>query len=229
MAYKSGFVSIMGSPNVGKTTLMNTLVGQKIAIATQKAQTTRNKVTGILTRKDYQIIFLDTPGIHTPKNKLGEYMVKTAYEANQDVDLTLLLLDAKMGIGQRDREILERLGKKRLIAVINKIDAVSAEKVELMQKELLALQLPAEQIKEISAAQGTGIEALEQEIVSYLIPGPQFYPEDMVTDRPERFIAAELIREKALLNLREEVPHGIGVEIEKIEEFEDLTPQRGRH
>jgi GTP-binding protein Era len=223
MVYKSGFVSIMGSPNVGKSTLMNTLVGQKIAIATQKAQTTRNKVTGILTRKDYQIIFLDTPGIHTPKNKLGEYMVKTAYEANQDVDLTLLLLDAKMGIGQRDREILERLGKKRLIAVINKIDAVSAEKVELMQKELLALQLPAEQIKEISAAQGTGIEALEQEIVSYLIPGPQFYPEDMVTDRPERFIAAELIREKALLNLREEVPHGIGVEIEKIEEFEDLT------
>lgn len=116
MVYKSGFVSIMGSPNVGKSTLMNTLVGQKIAIATQKAQTTRNKVTGILTRKDYQIIFLDTPGIHTPKNKLGEYMVKTAYEANQDVDLTLLLLDAKMGIGQRDREILERLGKKRLIA-----------------------------------------------------------------------------------------------------------------
>ena len=174
MVYKSGFVSIMGSPNVGKSTLMNTLVGQKIAIATQKAQTTRNKVTGILTRKDYQIIFLDTPGIHTPKNKLGEYMVKTAYEANQDVDLTLLLLDAKMGVGQRDREILERLGKKRLIAVINKIDAVSAEKVELMQKELLALQLPAEQIKEISAAQGTGIEALEQEIVPYLIPGPQF-------------------------------------------------------
>lgn len=126
---------------------------------------------------------MDTPGIHTPKNKLGEYMVKTAYEANRDVDLTLLLLDAKMGIGQRDREILERLGKKRLIAVINKIDAVSAEKVELMQKELFALQLPAEQIKEISAAQGTGIEALEQEIVSYLYPGRSFYPEDMVTDR----------------------------------------------
>ena len=138
MTYKSGFVSIMGSPNVGKSTLMNTMVGQKIAIATQKAQTTRNKVTGILTRKDYQIIFLDTPGIHTPKNKLGEYMVKTAYEANQDVDLTLLLLDAKVGVGQRDREILERLGKKRLIAVINKIDAVPAEKVNEMREALLA-------------------------------------------------------------------------------------------
>lgn len=224
--YRSGFVSILGSPNVGKSTLMNALVGQKVAIATGKAQTTRNKVTGILTRGEYQIVFLDTPGIHTPKNKLGEYMVRTAYEANRDVDVTLLLLDAKVGVGARDQEILSRLPRRNRLVVINKIDAISREKVQAIREQLCALDIVDEQILEISATQGTGLAALEAQIVSLLPPGPQFYPEDMVTDRPERFIAAELIREKALLNLREEVPHGIGVEIEKIEELEDLTDVR---
>ena len=224
--YRSGFVSILGSPNVGKSTLMNALVGQKVAIATGKAQTTRNKVTGILTRGEYQIVFLDTPGIHTPKNKLGEYMVRTAYEANRDVDVTLLLLDAKVGVGARDQEILSRLPRRNRLVVINKIDAISREKVQAIREQLCALDVVDEQILEISATQGTGLTALEAQIVSLLPPGPQFYPEDMVTDRPERFIAAELIREKALLNLREEVPHGIGVEIEKIEELEDLTDVR---
>ena len=224
--YRSGFVSILGSPNVGKSTLMNALVGQKVAIATGKAQTTRNKVTGILTRGEYQIVFLDTPGIHTPKNKLGEYMVRTAYEANRDVDVTLLLLDAKVGVGARDQEILSRLPRRNRLVVINKIDAISREKVQAIREQLCALDVVDEQILEISATQGTGLAALEAQIVSLLPPGPQFYPEDMVTDRPERFIAAELIREKALLNLREEVPHGIGVEIEKIEELEDLTDVR---
>lgn len=224
--YRSGFVSILGSPNVGKSTLMNALVGQKVAIATGKAQTTRNKVTGILTRGEYQIVFLDTPGIHTPKNKLGEYMVRTAYEANRDVDVTLLLLDAKVGVGARDQEILSRLPRRNRLVVINKIDAISREKVQAIREQLCALDVVDEQILEISAVQGTGLAALEAQIVSLLPPGPQFYPEDMVTDRPERFIAAELIREKALLNLREEVPHGIGVEIEKIEELEDLTDVR---
>lgn len=224
--YHSGFVSILGSPNVGKSTLMNALVGQKVAIATGKAQTTRNKVTGILTRGEYQIVFLDTPGIHTPKNKLGEYMVRTAYEANRDVDATLLLLDAKVGVGARDQEILSRLPRRNRLVVINKIDAISREKVQAIREQLCALDIVDEQILEISATQGTGLAALEAQIVSLLPPGPQFYPEDMVTDRPERFIAAELIREKALLNLREEVPHGIGVEIEKIEELEDLTDVR---
>lgn len=224
--YRSGFVSILGSPNVGKSTLMNALVGQKVAIATGKAQTTRNKVTGILTRGEYQIVFLDTPGIHTPKNKLGEYMVRTAYEANRDVDVTLLLLDAKVGVGARDQEILSRLPRRNRLVVINKIDAISREKVQAIREQLCALDVVDEQILEISATQGTGLAALEAQIVSLLPPGPQFYPEDMVTDRPERFIAAELIREKALLNLREEVPHGIGVEIEKIEELEGLTDVR---
>ena len=224
--YRSGFVSILGSPNVGKSTLMNALVGQKVAIATGKAQTTRNKVTGILTRGEYQIVFLDTPGIHTPKNKLGEYMVRTAYEANRDVDVTLLLLDAKVGVGARDQEILSRLPRRNRLVVINKIDAISREKVQAIREQLCALDIVDEQILEISATQGTGLAALEAQIVSLLPPGPQFYPEDMVTDRPERFIAAELIREKALLNLREEVPHGIGVEIEKIEDLEDLMDVR---
>ena len=224
--YRSGFVSILGSPNVGKSTLMNALVGQKVAIATGKAQTTRNKVTGILTRGEYQIVFLDTPGIHTPKNKLGEYMVRTAYEANRDVDVTLLLLDAKVGVGARDQEILSRLPRRNRLVVINKIDAISREKLQAIREQLCALDVVDEQILEISATQGTGLAALEAQIVSLLPPGPQFYPEDMVTDRPERFISAELIREKALLNLREGVPHGIGVEIEKIEELEDLTDVR---
>ena len=223
MEVRSGFVSIMGSPNVGKSTLMNALVGQKIAIATQKAQTTRNKVTGILTRKDYQIIFLDTPGIHVPKNKLGEYMVKTAYEANRDVDLTLLLIDAKVGVGERDKEILQRLRNGNLMVVINKVDAVTDDMLQNIRKVLHGLDISPKQQIEISAKQGDGLVQLEKEIVKHLIPGPMFYPEDMVTDKPERFIAAELIREKALLNLRDEIPHGIGIDIEKVEELDNLT------
>ncbi len=223
MAYKSGFVAVIGSPNVGKSTLVNTMVGQKITITTQKAQTTRNKVTGILTRKEYQIIFLDTPGIHVPKNKLGEYMVKTAYEANKDVDLTLLLLDAKVGFGTRDKEILEKINSKKLLIVINKIDLVSADNIQEIKEQLFLFGLSETKIKQISASQGIGIAALERDIVTYLPDGPQFYPSDMVTDRPERFIAAELIREKALLNLQDEIPHGVGIEIEKLTEYENLT------
>ena len=124
MEHLSGFISIMGSPNVGKSTLMNALVGEKVAIVTQKAQTTRNKVVGILTKPDYQIIFLDTPGLHTPHNKLGEYMVKTAYDANKDVDLTIMVIDGVVGILQRDEEILQKLNGDRFLVLINKIDAV---------------------------------------------------------------------------------------------------------
>ena len=193
MEHLSGFISIMGSPNVGKSTLMNALVGEKVAIVTQKAQTTRNKVVGILTKPDYQIIFLDTPGLHTPHNKLGEYMVKTAYDANKDVDLTIMVIDGVVGILQRDEEILQKLNGDRFLVLINKIDAVKPEKVKQLIEKVHALGVA------------------------------QYYPEDMVTDRPERFLASELIREKALLSLREEIPHGIGVEIEKVEEKENLT------
>ncbi len=221
--YKSGFVAIMGSPNVGKSTLMNEMIGMKVAIVTDKAQTTRNKVVGILTRENYQIVFLDTPGLHTPKNRLGEFMVKTAYSAQQDVDVTLMVLDAKIGIKNRDEEIIRRLNSDYFIAAINKIDAVNQDKVDSIRQKLVELGVKENMIVEISALNRINLDKLEQKLLDFMLPGPQFYPEDMVTDRPERFIAAEIIREKVLVNLREEIPHGVGVEIEKIEELETLT------
>ncbi len=223
MEHLSGFVSIMGSPNVGKSTLMNALVGEKVAIVTKKAQTTRNKVAGILTRPQYQIVFLDTPGLHTPHNKLGEYMVKTAYDANRDVDLTIMVLDAAVGILQRDTEVLQKLNSPHFLAVINKIDAVKPEKVRDLIDKLIQLGIDSDAICTASAKEGWGVAELERKILSHLRPGPQYYPPEMVTDRPERFLAAELIREKALLCLREEIPHDVGVEIEKVEEEATLT------
>ena len=223
MEHLSGFVAIMGSPNVGKSTLMNALVGAKIAIVTDKAQTTRNKVVGVLSRSAYQIVFLDTPGLHTPKNKLQQYMVKTAYDAARDVDLIMMVIDARMGIRERDEETVRRLNSAYFLAVINKIDVVSEEKVAFLREKLAQLGVEKDRIAEVSAKEETGLSALEERIMSFLQPGPEFYPPDMITDRPERFIAAELIREKALLNLRDEIPHGIGVEMEKIEEMENIT------
>lgn len=221
--YCSGFVAIMGSPNVGKSTLMNALIGTKVAIVTEKAQTTRNKVVGILTTEEYQIVFLDTPGLHTPKTKLGEFMVKTAYDAQRDVDLTIMVLDAKMGIRERDEEIIRRLNGPEFLAVINKADIARGERIQELQERLTALGVPQSAVYVISAKEKTGLRELREAILPFLPPGPQFYPEDMITDRPERFIAAELIREKALLNLRDEIPHGVGVEIEKVEEREHIT------
>ena len=223
MNYRSGFVAIMGSPNVGKSTLMNEMIGMKVAIVSEKAQTTRNKVVGILNKKDYQIVFLDTPGLHTPKNRLGEFMVKTAYSAQQDVDVTLMVLDAKVGIKQRDQETISRLNSDYFIAAINKIDAVKEERIDEIKRELIDLGVREDMIIEISALNHVNLDALESKLLEFMIPGPQFYPDDMVTDRPERFIAAEIIREKVLVNLREEVPHGVGVEIEKVEELDTLT------
>lgn len=221
--YRSGFVAIMGSPNVGKSTLMNALIGTKVAIVTEKAQTTRNKVVGILTTEEYQIVFLDTPGLHTPKTKLGEFMIKTAYDAQRDVDLTMMVLDAKMGIRERDEEIIRRLNGPEFLAVINKADIARGERIQELLEKLTALGVLQSAVYVISAKEKTGLRELREAILPFLLPGPQFYPEDMVTDRPERFIAAELIREKALLNLRDEIPHGVGVEIEKVEEREHIT------
>ena len=221
--YRSGFVAIMGSPNVGKSTLMNALIGAKVAIVTEKAQTTRNKVVGILTTEEYQIVFLDTPGLHTPKTKLGEFMVKTAYDAQRDVDLTMMVLDAKIGIRERDEEIIRRLNGPEFLAVINKADIARGERIQALREKLAALGVPQSAVYVISAKEKTGLRELQEAILPFLLPGPQFYPEDMVTDRPERFIAAELIREKALLNLRDEIPHGVGVEIERVEELENIT------
>lgn len=216
--YKSGFFSIIGCPNVGKSTLLNTLIGQKIAIVSDRAQTTRNRITGILTEKDYQMIFLDTPGMMEPRNKLGQFMQKTAESAYLDTEAVIAVFDAVHGFKSRDQLILEKLKQICIpkIAVLNKIDAVEQETIFQLHQSLESTNL-FEHILDISAIQGTGIESLLYVLKEYLVEGPQYYPEDMVTDQPERLIVAEIIREKALLLLKDEVPHGIGVETEKME------------
>ena len=222
-AFLSGYVSIIGSPNVGKSTLLNSLIGQKISIVSRKAQTTRNTIIGILTRRHYQIIFLDTPGIHTPKNKLQQYMVDSAYEANRDVDLTLFMLDARIGLGERDEDIMKRLDMERTLFIINKTDLINEDELRDIKDALIEKGVRSKNIIPISALMGAGVAGLEDRIVTYLSEGPMYYPDDMITDKTERFIAGEIIREKALLNLNREIPHGIGVEIERMEEGEGLV------
>lgn len=217
MEFISGFVSIIGCPNVGKSTLLNGIMNQKISIVSDKAQTTRSTVRGILTEEDSQIVFLDTPGVHTPKNMLGEHMSKQVSASLEDIDCVLLIIDAKRGYGNRDKGLLKRLNNNKfpLVVVINKIDLIEKDRLLEIISEIA--QEGIDEIIPISAKNGDGISELMGVLKSHLKPGIMYYPTDMITDTPERIIAAELIREKALLNLREEVPHGIGVEIEKIE------------
>jgi GTP-binding protein Era len=216
--FKSGFISIVGSPNVGKSTLMNAFVGQKVAIVTNRPQTTRNRIMGVLTRQDFQIIFIDTPGIHTPKNKLGQYMVKVAYDALNEVECILFMTDATAGIRERDEGILARLkrAKAPVVAAVNKVDIASKDKVKAALERLEA-ESWLNAVIPISAAKGEGLADLEGKFRSFLVPGPKYFPDDMVTDQPERVLCAEMIREQALLLLKEEVPHGLGVDIEKME------------
>lgn len=222
MSFRSGFVSIIGCPNVGKSTLLNKLIGQKIAIVSDRAQTTRNKITGVLSKPDYQMIFLDTPGVTNPKNKLGEYMQKVAYDAINEVEAILFVADAEQGVRERDAMILEKLShaKAPVIAFINKTDAASLGQTNECQ-ETLEQQGFIKEILRGSASTGKGLEELEHALSAYMVPGPQYFPDDMVTDQPERIIVGELIREKTLLLLREEVPHGVGVGVDKMERRED--------
>ncbi len=213
--FKSEFVALVGSPNVGKSTLINALVGSKIAIVSKKPQTTRNRITGVLTMEDSQIVFLDTPGIHAPKNKLGEYMVDVAQSAARDVDVVLFIADAKTGVRERDMEILEGLrGGAPVIVALNKIDAVDGERADEVEQSVKQFAFP---VIRISALHALGLDALLDELKKHLQEGPMFYPGDMVTDQPQQLLVAELIREKALKNIGKEVPHGIGVEIEKMQ------------
>ncbi len=222
--FKSGFVSIVGMPNVGKSTLLNMIAGQKIAIISDKPQTTRNKILAIYTNEDEQIIFTDTPGIHKPHNKLGEVMVKAANESMNDVDVILFCVDATKPICKTEEDIAKNISKLKLpcILVINKID--------LVKKDLL-LPLIAdysnlnnfEAIVPISAKEGDGLEILLNNIRQYIPYGPKFYYDDMVTDQPEKQIAAEIIREKLLWLLDKEVPHGIAIEIERMKENKNVT------
>ena len=212
--FYSGFVSLVGRPNVGKSTLMNRLIGEKIAIISNKPQTTRNRVQSILTKNDFQIVFIDTPGIHRPRHKLGEYMVKSAETTLNEVDAVLMLIEPTDKILEADRLIIEKFAKVKspVILVINKIDTVDRERVFKVIDEYRKLYDFAE-IVPISAFVGTNTDELLSVIRKYLPEGPQYFPSDMVTDQPERQIASEIIREKALRLLEDEIPHGIAVEI----------------
>ena len=217
--FKSGFVAIIGRPNVGKSTLMNHLIGQKIAITSKKPQTTRNKIQTVYTCEDGQIIFLDTPGIHKAKNKLGEYMVNVAEQTLKDVDVILWLVEPTTYIGAGEKHIAEQLQKTSLpvILVINKVDTVKKEEILQVIDNYRKLYDFAEIIP-ASALRGQNTKDIVDSLFQYMPYGPMFYDEDTVTDQPQRQIVAEIIREKALHALDEEIPHGIAVTIEKMRE-----------
>lgn len=220
--FKSGFATLIGRPNVGKSTLMNRLIGQKIAITSNKPQTTRNKIQTVYTCERGQIVFLDTPGLHKAKNKLGEYMVKASERTLEEVDVILWLVEADNYVGNGDRKIAEMLQNVNVpvILVINKVDSVKKEQVLPIIDTFRKIYDFAD-IVPVSARKGDNTDTLIDVIFSYLKPGPMFYDEDVVTDQPMRQIAAEIVREKALYCLNEEIPHGIAVTIERMKEREN--------
>ncbi|AGY81698.1 MULTISPECIES: GTPase Era [Carnobacterium] len=219
--HKSGFVSIVGRPNVGKSTLLNRIVGQKIAIMSDKAQTTRNKIQGIYTTPESQIVFIDTPGIHKPKHRLGDFMVDSAFSAFREVDVILFMVNIAEKRGPGDNFIIERLKtvKSPVFLVLNKIDKIHPDQLLPIIEDYRSL-VDFEQIIPISASEGNNVDTLLSEVTKYLPEGPQFYPEDQVTDHPEYFIVSELIREKVLELTREEVPHSVAVVVESMQRNE---------
>ncbi len=220
MSYKSGFVTIIGRPNVGKSTLLNKLTGEKIAIMSNKPQTTRNTIKTVVTREDCQIIFMDTPGIHRPKTRLGEYMVNMAENTLNEVDVVLFLVEATdKEAGAGDRYIIERIKdlKSKVFLIINKIDLVNKEQILSVISNYKDL-MDFERIIPVSAADNDGLQVLVEEIRKALPQGPKYFPEDMLTDQPEKLIVAELIREKILNLVSDEVPHGVGVEVMSFKE-----------
>lgn len=223
--FKSGFAAIIGRPNVGKSTLMNHLIGQKIAITSKKPQTTRNRIQTVYTCEDGQIVFLDTPGIHKAKNKLGEYMVQVAERTLKDVDVILWLVEPTTFIGAGERHIAEQLGSLHLpvLLIINKVDTVDREEIAKAIDTYRKLY-HFDEIIPVSALRGVNTEDIIPSILKYLPYGPMFYDEDTVTDQPQRQIAAEIIREKALHALDAEIPHGIAVAIDRMKE----RPGKGR-
>ena len=215
--YRSGFVTLIGRPNVGKSTLMNYLIGQKIAITSNKPQTTRNRIQTVLTTEEGQIVFVDTPGIHKAKNKLGEYMVNVAERTLNEVDVVLWLVEPSTFIGAGERHIAEQLKKVKtpVILVINKTDKVKKEEVFTFIDAYKNIYDFAA-IVPVSARSGENTDELIRVIMQHLPYGPQFYDEDTITDQPQRQIVAEIIREKALHSLNEEIPHGIAVAIDRM-------------
>ena len=221
-SFKTGFITLIGRPNVGKSTLMNHLIGQKIAITSNKPQTTRNRILTVFTDDECQMIFLDTPGIQNTKNKLGEYMTKAAKSTISEVDVVLWLVEPSTYIGEVEKSIAEDLKscKSPVILVINKIDTVSEESLDRFE-EAYKKEMEFARVVRVAALKGQHIDDVMSAIKEFLPYGPPFYDEDTITDQPERQIAAEIIREKALRLLRDEVPHGIAVTIEKMRPRED--------
>lgn len=219
---KSGFVAIVGRPNVGKSTLLNRIVGQKIAIMSDKAQTTRNKIQGVYTTDKVQMIFIDTPGIHKPKHRLGDYMVEAAYSALKEVEVVLFMVSADQKRGKGDDMIIERLKKLSVpvYLVINKIDKIHPDEL-LQQIEDYQSQMDFTQVIPISATQGNNFETLMHKLTEQMPEGPQYFPDDQITDHPEYFVVSELIREKILQLTRDEVPHSVAVMVDSMKRNRD--------
>ncbi|HOK62592.1 MAG TPA: GTPase Era [Soehngenia sp.] len=220
--YKSGFVTVIGRPNVGKSTLLNQIIGEKISIISDKPQTTRNKIQLVYTEENIQIVFLDTPGIQTPKNVLGEYMLKVSKSTLNEVDVVTFMVDNSLEIGKQDKGIIEQLMEIETpkILLINKIDQLTKEEIDYLINKYKSMNM-FEYIIPISAIQNKNIDLYLSALKELLPEGPQYYPDDMITDQPERMIIAEIVREKALNNLQEEIPHGIYVEVQEIKERTD--------
>lgn len=220
--HKSGFIAIIGRPNVGKSTLLNRIVGQKIAIMSDKAQTTRNKIQGVYTTPDVQLIFIDTPGIHKPKSRLGDFMVETAYSALREVDAILFMVSADQKRGKGDDMIIERLRQTKapVFLVINKIDKIHPDELLAIIDDY-AKQMDFTEVVPISATEGNNFDNLMTALIRHMPEGPQYFPDDQVTDHPEYFIVSELIREKVLFMTRDEVPHSVAVVIDSMKRNEN--------
>lgn len=225
MKFKSGYVAVVGRPNVGKSTLLNRIIGEKLSAISDKPQTTRNKIQMIYTDEKMQVIFLDTPGIQTPKNKLGNYMLNVSESSLRESDVITYIVDTSDKIGRLDNYIIETLKKLKgevpIILLINKIDELEKENLLPLISMYSELNL-FEEIIPISALKGDGINIYMDEVYDMLEEGPMYFPDDMITDMPEKFIVSEIIREKALLNLEEEVPHGVAVAIDTFKEKDKL-------
>jgi len=223
--YRSGFVAVIGKPNVGKSTLMNAYLGQKVSIVSEKPQTTRHRIRGILTLPNAQIVFVDTPGIHEPKNKLGEFMVETASKAIPDADVILFVVDVSEMPTPEDEQIaglIERHGQAPVILALNKVDLLPPERVKPNCDAYFNLVRHDDWML-ISSTRGDNLNKLLDLIIAHLPEGPRYYPEDQITDQPVRFIAAELIREQVLCHTYQEVPHGVAVLVEEFEERDSTT------
>ena len=217
---KSIFVAIVGKPNVGKSSLMNLILGEKIAIVTRKPQTTRTSITGVLTKDETQFVFMDTPGIHTPRTKLGERMIKTSHNAIADVDLAVMLFEPYGEIGEAEKALIENISARSLpaLAVINKNDTIKSRRDARRQKEYIMGLGVFDDVLFTSVRENDGVDQLMEKIESYAAPGPHYFDDDAITNQPEKVIVAEIVREKLLLNMRDEIPHGTNVEVEAFKE-----------